>query len=586
MNESQLMQTFSCLTLKDRRALRQFVRSPFHNTREDVVQLFDYLDNNWDNPKRNFTKEAVWNELKIKNSKLKATESGVRETLKVSRTSAKSAKNAKNAKNTEGVLTLIDGVIPNHPVNITTLFDAKKLNYTLSFLDNLIHKYLIINQLENETAEQNLLLEKAFLLRGSDKLAEKTWATARQQFDGQPMQNAAAHFHDFRLHRGHYDRASRRDRSDDAGLQAAADAFTDFTVAETLRTACSMLTQQAFSKRTYQLPLLDAVLRFVESKIEKALLEKGENSEENEGKLNVREVFEASRTSESLKNAQNTEGVVSELKIKNDALNERKPLKFEIKNLKSAESIAVLAYFHAYQSLSKDDDTASQYVHFQQLKAILENNWQQFPADEMHGLYLMAINFCIKKMNRGEPTYGREVLEIYKIGLLNRLLFENNQLSPYTYKNAMMAALKVGEMAWANQFLNDYKVFLPSNDCEMVYKYNKALYFFRNNDYEAAMTLLQTAHLRDVLFNLDARRLLARIYFELKENTALDSLIESSKIYLHRQKTIGYHREMYINFFKILEILLKTDPKRRKILKGQIEDTQYLAEREWLLEKL
>lgn len=508
MNESQLIQTFSCLTVRDRRALRQFVRSPFHNTREDVVLLFDYLDNNWDNPKRDFTKETIFKA--VFKSEIKG-------------------KTLKNAKNTEGSLSPIDGVIANHPVNTTTPFDVKKLNYTLSFLDNLIHEYLIINQLDTETTEKKILLEKAFLLRGSEKLAEKSWTTARQQFDAQPMQNAAAHLHDFRLQRAHYDRMSRRDRSDDAGLQAAADAFTDFTVAETLRTACSMLTQQAFSKRTYQLPLLDAVLNFVESKIKDALLEKGENSEV--------------RTS-------------------------------------------VLAYFHAYQSLSKDDDSASQYVHFQQLKAILENNWQQFPADEMHGLYVMAINFCIKKMNRGEPTYGREVLEIYKIGLDNRLLFENNQLSPYTYKNTMMAALKVGDNAWASQFLDDYKVFLPQNDCEMIYKYNKAVYFFRNNDYEAAMTLLQTAHLRDVLFNLDARRLLARIYFELKENTALDSLIESSKIYLHRQKSIGYHREMYINFFKILEILLKTDVKKRSLLRGQILDTQYLAEREWLLEKL
>jgi hypothetical protein len=89
-----------------------------------------------------------------------------------------------------------------------------------------------------------------------------------------------------------------------------------------------------------------------------------------------------------------------------------------------------------------------------------------------------------------------------------------------------------------------------------------------------------------VLFNLDARRLLARIYFELKENTALDSLIDNSKIYLHRQKDIGYHREMYLNFFKTLEILLKTDPKNREILRGPIEATKYLAEREWLLEKL
>jgi hypothetical protein len=227
-----------------------------------------------------------------------------------------------------------------------------------------------------------------------------------------------------------------------------------------------------------------------------------------------------------------------------------------------------------------------QFAHFQELRQILETNWQQFPPDEMRGLYIVAINFCLKKINRGNREFEREVLSLYKIGLNNRLLFENNQLSPYTYKNTMIAALKVGEMDWASQFLDEYKAFLPANDRDMLFKYNKALYFFRNNDYEAAMKLLQTVNLREVLFNLDARRLLARIYFELKENTALESLIDNSKIYLHRQKDIGYHREMYFNFFKILEILLKTDPKKTKLLRGLIDETKYLAEREWLLEKL
>jgi hypothetical protein len=558
MKESQLMQTFSCLTLKDRRNLRLFLNSPFHNTRADVIRLFDYLDTHWENPKRDFTKETVFLELKIKNSKLK------------------------NGENIDQKAVYTEG----------SLFDAKKLNYTLSFLDNLIHKYLIINQLEDEKAERDLLLQKAFVGRGSDKLAEKSLAQSRQFFDAQTMQNAAAHFHDFRLHRAQYERARHQERSDDTSLQAASDAFTDFAAAEILRQGCSMLTQQAFSKRTYQLPLLDAVLAFVESKMSL----RGTKQTDYELKIaeNAAATSKKGENSElkTTKNAVYTEGSSLELKIKNYELKTRddKHLESEIWNLKSEISVAVLAYFHAYQSLSKDDDAVAQYTHFQELRTILEHNWQQFPTEEMRGLYLLAINFCIKKINRGDRQFEREVLGIYKIGIENRLLFENNQLSSYTYKNAMMAALKVGEMAWASQFLDDYKPFLASNDREMIYKYNKALYFFRNNDYKSAMQLLQTVNLKEVLFNLDARRLLARIYFELKENAALDSLIDNSKIYLHRQKSIGYHREMYLNFFKVLEILLKMDVKADastiEKLSIQIKETQYLAEREWLLEKL
>jgi hypothetical protein len=470
MKESQLLKTFNCLTLKDRRALRQFVISPFLNTREDVVLLFDYLDKNRDNLNRDLSKETVF--------KAVFTEGGI--------------------------------------------FDLKKLNYTLSFLDNLIREYLIFNQLQNETAERDVLLQKAFLGRRADKLAEKSLSVARQNLNAQELKNATTHLHEFQWHKTQYDYASRTERSDDTSLQESTDAFTDFTVAETLRQACAMLSQQAFSKRTYRLPLLEAALN------------------------------------------------IAVLKIENSAI-------------KTSESPAVFAYFHAYQSLTKEEDETIQYAHFQSFKTILENNWQQFPADEMHGLYVLAINFCLKKINRGHRQFEKEVLSIYKIGLHNRLLFENNQLSPYTYKNAMMAALKVGETDWANQFLEEYKTHLPVRDRENLFQYNKAIFYFRNKEYTAAMQLLQTVNLREVLFNLDARRILARVYFELKEFNALDSLIESSKIYLHRQKDIGYHREMYLNFFKILEILLKKEDKKPEILRGVIEETKYLAEREWLL---
>jgi hypothetical protein len=519
MNESQLMQTFSCLTLKDRRALRLFLRSPFHNTREDVVLLFDYLDNNWEKANRDFKKETVFNVVFNAES--------VRDDRRINSPAI-------------DVKTAINNGLIYSPEKMTS-FNLKKLNYTLSFLDNLIRDYLILNQLNTEQTEKDLLLEKAFILRGADKLAEKTLTHARQYFDAQPIQNATAHFHDFRLHRAHYDRVSRQERSDDTSLQASADAFTDFIMAETLRQACSMLTQHAFSKRKYELPLLEPILNFIELKLINLKLKKEDNFELNS---------------------------------------------IDEKPIKSVISIAVLAYYHAYQSLSKEGDSEVQFAHFQELRYILENNWHQFPPEEMRGLYIVAINFCLKKINRGNREFESEVLSLYKIGLKNRLLFENNQLSPYTYKNTMMAALKVGEMAWASQFLDDYKVFLPANDREMLFKYNKALYFFRNNDYESAMKLLQTVNLREALFNLDARRLLARIYFELKEITALMSLIDNSKIYLHRQKEIGYHREMYVNFFKILEILLKTDPKKTKLLRGLIDETKYLAEREWLLGKL
>jgi hypothetical protein len=251
----------------------------------------------------------------------------------------------------------------------------------------------------------------------------------------------------------------------------------------------------------------------------------------------------------------------------------------------SPQYLAVAAYYHAYRALSEN----SQLIDFQALRAILENDWQLFPETEMRGLYLLAINVCIRKINQFERAFEQEVLQIYRAGLHNKLLLENGQLSPYTYKNVMSATTKVGEFDWANTFLEDYKSFLPAKDRDNVFRYNLALLRFRQGNTGASMTLLHGVNLREPLFQLDARRLLARLYYDAHELTALDSLIDSTKIYLHRQKDIGYQKEMYVHFFKILEKMLRLDFKNKKeleILRGLIEETKMLAERDWLLEKV
>jgi hypothetical protein len=257
--------------------------------------------------------------------------------------------------------------------------------------------------------------------------------------------------------------------------------------------------------------------------------------------------------------------------------------KIEQGHLVSTPSVS--AYFHAYKCLSDNSQT----IDFQQLKNIIVEKWSIFPKDELRDLYLLTINFCIKKLNQGEEQYNVEALDIYKIGLENEALFENNQLSPFTYNNILRLAIKTKNLNWASFFLEEYKNKLPSRERDNYFKYNLALFLFRQKNYEKAMVLLQEVSLKEVLYNLDARQMLMRIYFELGEWQALDSLLDSFKIYLHRQNDISYHRESYQNLIKFTQKILKSDlknSKSREILRGQIEATKLVTEKEWLLEQL
>ena len=465
MYDSQLIEYFLTLTSTDRRELRKFVRSPYHNQREDVVQLFDYIDANVEKGQIKLKKEVVFAAL-----------------------------------------------FPD------SAFDAKRLNYAMSFLTKALEAYLTQSEVTRQPEQSAFLLQQALILRGANGLAERAIKQAQSALAATTHRNGAYFQQLARLNLEEYDLRRRTSRGETAGLQVASDAFHVFVVTEILREACAMRAHQSFGTKSFEQPLLPTVLDLAAT-----------------------------------------------------------PQYLAIS--------AVSAYFHAYRALSDD----SQLDDFQELRKILESNWHLFPETEMRGLYLMAINVCIRKINQGKRAFEQEVLQIYRAGLDNKLLFENGQLSPYTYKNVMSAAAKIGEYAWADAFLTTYKPFLPSKDRENVFQYIVALLRFRQGDSATAMTLLQSVNLREPLFQLDARRLLARLYFDANELTALDSLIDNTKIYLHRQKDIGYQKEMYVHFFKTLEKMLRMDLKNEKevaILRGVIIETKLLAEREWLLEKL
>ena len=246
---------------------------------------------------------------------------------------------------------------------------------------------------------------------------------------------------------------------------------------------------------------------------------------------------------------------------------------------------AVAVYYHAYRMLESPEVAEP----FERLKVLLAEHEDRFTPEEMRGLYLMAINGCIRRMNAGRRTYVREALDLYKAALKRDFLTENGVLSGFTYKNILRVSVALGEHEWAEQFLEQHRLALHPNERDNLYRYNLAYLRFQQHDYSRAMPLLQQTEVDDPLNNLDARRMLLRSYYELGEWEALESLLQSFSTYLRRQKNLGYHRatnENLIVFTKKLLELNRTDSKAITALKVEIDATPDVAERAWLLEQV
>jgi hypothetical protein len=238
------------------------------------------------------------------------------------------------------------------------------------------------------------------------------------------------------------------------------------------------------------------------------------------------------------------------------------------------------------QSLQTIREEATE-ADFMALKNLIEQFAPLFPASESRDFYMSAINFCIRRHNRGELAFTREALDIYKIALNKDILLDNGMMSIYAYNNIHALAQLLGEREWAEIFLEKYQNHLPIETRENVFKYNLAIHHFRIGAYHLALELLRELQFSEVFINLDVRRMLLRSYFELGEWLPLASLLDSFNTYIKRQEKLGYHRDSYLNLIKYTKKLQKSAGKLTKAdalkMKKAIESEKFVAEREWLL---
>jgi hypothetical protein len=243
---------------------------------------------------------------------------------------------------------------------------------------------------------------------------------------------------------------------------------------------------------------------------------------------------------------------------------------------------AVGVYYHAYRALSSPAGESD----FELLKQALVEHAAAFPQAELQALVLLAINFCIRRLNTGETRYFRETFELYRAGLSTAVLLEGGRLSRFTYNNIVVIGLRLGEHAWVRRFIDDYAAYLEPAERAATVHFNLGKYYYESGQYaEAQAHLVQRAY-DDPLHNLAARVLLAKMYYRNGAWDALDSLLDALELYLRRQKNLGYHRANYRNFVRAMRQLLHTPASERPELRTAWTALEPLTERDWLLQQL
>jgi hypothetical protein len=246
---------------------------------------------------------------------------------------------------------------------------------------------------------------------------------------------------------------------------------------------------------------------------------------------------------------------------------------------------AIAMYYFSYMAQTEKEDES----HFLNLKHEIMEYGHLLPKAEIRDIYLLALNYCIGRINAGMSHYYRESFELYRRGLEQKVLLDGNVLSRYTFINVVTIGTNLREFDWVKFFIDDFQKYIEDKYRESIVSYSLGrLHFFRK-EYDKAMVLFSQVEYDDILMNLNAKVMQIQMFYEQDDFDVLESLLESMRTYLVRKKVIGYHRNNYKNILRFTKKLVKTNPystSQRDKLKKEIEEASPLTEKKWLLEKL
>lgn len=243
-----------------------------------------------------------------------------------------------------------------------------------------------------------------------------------------------------------------------------------------------------------------------------------------------------------------------------------------------------------YNTISKtqlDQDNVENYF---ELKKQVSEFIDYFPNDEIRNIYDALLSFTVRRVNKGDLSFQEETLDVYKEALKKETIIQNGKITPTTFNNIVFFALRTGDYDWAEEFVQEYKEILDEKDRSNSVALSSARIQFYRKNYGKVIELLQEVEMNSVVYNLSSKTILLLSYYELDEFDALDSFINSFRVYLNRERAISTRKKgTYKNLLKYVTKLINLrigDKSGLRKLKEELQETTGVGSKPWLLEKI
>jgi len=219
-------------------------------------------------------------------------------------------------------------------------------------------------------------------------------------------------------------------------------------------------------------------------------------------------------------------------------------------------SIHSIQFYHAcYMALTKPEADDN----YKRLKHYIVQFPDILPEDEFRELYEMAINYCIKRLNKGNLYYLEEAFELYINGIDKELLFENGYLSHIAYKNTVAIGLHLEKFEEVKALIPRGEKLLHLEHRESYVHYNTANFYFATKDYDKAIQLLSSMEYDDLFMTIGAKLLLLKIYALEESFDLLESFLHSFAQFVRRKSELSStHKQSLLNTIRSHHFLSRT----------------------------
>lgn len=247
-------------------------------------------------------------------------------------------------------------------------------------------------------------------------------------------------------------------------------------------------------------------------------------------------------------------------------------------------------YYNAIKLFTTEEEK-----YFDNIRKLVKEHYDSLPEIDRKNAYVVQINFCAERINKGELKFMKKKLEIYKELLERKAHYEGLPfISHVLYNGIARAAINMGDMDWAMKFINDYRPELTEIHRDNSYNTALSEYYLKIGESEKALEHLSKVQRADSLYKEEVYLLLLKSFYSADMTESFYSEIDSFKNFLKESTQIAERRKKLGKSFAVLIKKLYDAKQKRQIgddydtftLRKAILENNYVSDKFWLLDKL